>query len=1720
MASEYDALLKAAEPSPYDALLQDGEPESDYDALLSAAEPLSVPSTMKAPEAPGFAPAPSESTSTQGATVEGSKRLVADEEARKRYEQAGRDFLKNKEFDESPGAYAQRRTREAAGEKNWFQARKRTPMENLGDLNFTIKRFTTLPISRLLSNETAAEAFGRDVLSAKSSIDERAKVEEIKAKKSAGAQLSPAEDEVLKADETVEKIKAAWEAIKGQPDDVVKAILRDAFENAPLYYAGSRFVRLAAAPLASIRGISSFVAKAGNAGKAGKIGKEIAVEAAAAPLTGAPIAASMGQEYGTVDWLADVMASSVVGGAVGGGQVISDALRARALKPAQAKYAVGAIDRLEKSGKVTKQVADDARRVLREEAVSTELAARKAAVAPQAAAQADLLGGEQAVKAPAAAPVQAELLPSTPPQVSSAPIGAGRPDAGIEGLPMQEAADAALRAQVETDLFAPKPPASPKLPKNLEGAKPRYNYGAKGYTMKFDSDVDRALFIVSQKKKSKADDQYRSWLRESVGLDDAQIDAQAAALRNKIKPLARDGEGGELQIASSYAPKPAAAAQAAPARAAETAPREPVAARSAPKAPRPGKKYVKKGDLERWNDLAERKAAEKHLRRVTGVRKIDPDRVTTFLRELGDNPMPRPAPKLKPQPLPEPAKAYEFFGNRVLTDLPDKQTGTIRLYDADFGSLGLKRPGGEVDLAAAKRLFGGKKVELRPGNGSELAKRAEAFNEERISPMSEGGVNEYWIPPDDPQWADIEMDPHSGLTADDVAAAIINRPRGKAAERDARLEAYNRSPERRAELEAEAMDAYAKELETSGQLERRADGEFVPRSPEAAGFIGKSSYLDESGNVVDASTGEVIVRAYVPEYPELDVDPEMPANALTAGDDGGAGQVPPWPPAGGTPPNPDAPRIEQDVARFREIEQELGVEAARLARDEARSFAMLDGEARKMAEEWTPEQFSELASQRMLTDTEKVAATAQAKRAETEAEIARRKIDGAMEMGDEAGEASARLEYLGATSESLGLLAATINDATATARALNARKLIIEAARKGPANPDEVALKMLLDMDIDEKSAVDLVQIFKEDPSKFREILENMMQFGIWDKVRFYYKSALLSAIGTQGVNFIGNTLEQAALMAETFGSGVFDKILSGSDIASGRARYASEAFAEAAGARAAWPAAFAKLKSDAASTLRLEPAPISMNESFELQVNPIKGTFGKVVGVPFRVLQAMDEYTKTITQGAELSRLAMRRAQDELGDAPKELLMRRAAEISREIIDDPAKNADIWEKIEARKLEATFQERPGKIVEAIMEMERQGGVLGALTLAAVPFKKTPANIFRRAYKRSPLGFDSAIRAAKKWQAASKKAEAELMGARDKGLAPAEMKKLENRLASEVLDARGEVADALSRAALGSALFAGVFGAASAGLITGANPKDANKREALEATGWQPYSLVIPIPGARNVYIPLRRISGSLAPLLGVAADIANAVGDDTREQNLASVALASTMTNLQEQSYLQGVENVVDAFSQPERKLGYWLSGVAAGFVPNMVGSWARAVDPVRRDMRPKTDGGVGGGVEQLGNAVMARIPFVSKAMAPRYSPYGYALQRAGGGDPGSSVERFVSPAPTSSGAEYSLEKELVDAGYAPQTIPTSLRVGDVTVKLTQPEIDYLAGQRRVATERLRAKTATAWWKRMPPEKRVEKAKEHFSSETSATNARLRPVLKRRLRAAAKQSD
>ncbi len=95
------------------------------------------------------------------------------------------------------------------------------------------------------------------------------------------------------------------------------------------------------------------------------------------------------------------------------------------------------------------------------------------------------------------------------------------------------------------------------LPKELSGAKPRYSYGKKQFTLEFANDVDKAAYITAQAAKSKVDDRYLQFVIENTGMTESEVRIYGKSLKDSIKPIAKTSQSGEtIKVALEGATSP------------------------------------------------------------------------------------------------------------------------------------------------------------------------------------------------------------------------------------------------------------------------------------------------------------------------------------------------------------------------------------------------------------------------------------------------------------------------------------------------------------------------------------------------------------------------------------------------------------------------------------------------------------------------------------------------------------------------------------------------------------------------------------------------------------------------------------------------------------------------------------------------------------------------------------------------------------------------------------------------------------------------------------------------------------------------------------------------------------------------------------------------------------------------------------------------------------
>jgi hypothetical protein len=427
------------------------------------------------------------------------------------------------------------------------------------------------------------------------------------------------------------------------------------------------------------------------------------------------------------------------------------------------------------------------------------------------------------------------------------------------------------------------------------------------------------------------------------------------------------------------------------------------------------------------------------------------------------------------------------------------------------------------------------------------------------------------------------------------------------------------------------------------------------------------------------------------------------------------------------------------------------------------------------------------------------------------------------------------------------------------------------------------------------------------------------------DVVKEVWMMALLSNPKTHMVNTMSNTAVAGQQIVERFVASRLSQVVGSGEIPIGEAaaqwfglvsglrdafRYAGKAFVTGS-------SGFGTGKVEAPFVRAVSSDALGVGNSWAASV---VDTLGTAINLPGRALLTADEFYKTVGYRMELNAQAFRAA-------------------SREVIDGRITQAELKGRIagivanppEALRMKAadaaayqTFTDAPGTWVKALNRLETEmanasaGGQLGATLLRfIVPFRNTPANIFKYTFERTPL-------------------------------AP-----LTQRY-REAIAQGGAAADlARTRLALGSATILLATDLALDGHLTGSGPdkNDKGQRDALLRSGWQPYSVKI---GDR--YFAYNRMD-PIGFTLGIGADLAEGMkradfsGSTSAElQKAFAAATFSVANNALSKNYMRGMTDFIQAISEPDRQGPFWLRKTLGAFAPGGMAETARAIDPYMR--------------------------------------------------------------------------------------------------------------------------------------------------------------------------
>lgn len=330
-----------------------------------------------------------------------------------------------------------------------------------------------------------------------------------------------------------------------------------------------------------------------------------------------------------------------------------------------------------------------------------------------------------------------------------------------------------------------------------------------------------------------------------------------------------------------------------------------------------------------------------------------------------------------------------------------------------------------------------------------------------------------------------------------------------------------------------------------------------------------------------------------------------------------------------------------------------------------------------------------------------------------------------------------------------------------------------------------------------------------------------------------------------------------------------------------------------------------------------------------------VADALGTAMNLPGRMMMTTDEFIKQISYRGEVRAQALREGLEEgswwNGDFSK--FGEIAAKRLDESVDDTGRALNASALEHAR--EVTFQKdlkasswfANKSLSESIQGMA--GNHPGVRVI--LPFIRTPANIFRYGWDRTPV-----------LNMARKEFYDQITGKRG-----AELRN-----------------DAIGKMATGGLMWASAIGFSVDGTITGGGPADPKQRKMLEDTGWRPYSVRIKNDDGSTSYISYQRLD-PFATFLGLAADMTEHVGNwnDMEFGEFAGQGLIAIVKQLNSKSFMQGLTDTLDALADPDKNFEKFARNMVGSFVPAALtrannDPHAREVRSVLDELRKRTPG------------------------------------------------------------------------------------------------------------------------------------------------------------------
>lgn len=487
------------------------------------------------------------------------------------------------------------------------------------------------------------------------------------------------------------------------------------------------------------------------------------------------------------------------------------------------------------------------------------------------------------------------------------------------------------------------------------------------------------------------------------------------------------------------------------------------------------------------------------------------------------------------------------------------------------------------------------------------------------------------------------------------------------------------------------------------------------------------------------------------------------------------------------------------------------------------------------------------------------------------------------------------------------------------------------------------------------------------DESAINDIARQTVGMRTRDAFHSIYVNGLLSGPKTHLVNAMSNAAVSLYSLPERFLAEQFSNAFGKGDIVRGEA--GAMAYGMVEGIRDGIRLMTLGPKAEGLSDLGV------LWEQFgktEMRANPISGAafgldpssamykgldfMGSLIGIPGTMLERGDLFFKSLNYRMELHALAFREAS--LSGAEGKAFAEKLADTLR----NPPR--ELHEQANKMAMVNTFTNPLGEMGRKV-----QGAISGTPLRWPMPFVRTPTNIMKYTFARTPLAYaSSAIRA-------------------------------------DIAAGGARAAQAQSRIALGSMLMMTFGGFAIDGRISGGGALDPKQRVAEEQNGKQPYSILI-----GDKWYAYNRLD-PLGMMIGMAADLAEITSNPKGDASDDMVVLAGVTAfaqNMASKTYAQGAFELAAALDprNPAGSPAQFLNRQLTSLVPfsSALRQSAQAMDPTMRESRDEVTNAegkadaLGSWLNKLINDTKRGIPGLSDTLPPMRDIFGEEMTRESG--------------------------------------------------------------------------------------------------------------------------